>query len=117
MDKVEDELEFHRRDGILRWSSASSGAAWSSLNCVQFPVVDGPLFIERGDPHPHHGSGPIHPLRKWDRVRELKPTVGDFSGGIVLVRRCQDSELAVAKVMKPITSWCGRVNTGCMKFE
>ena len=49
-------------------------------------------------------ADPTHPLCKWDRVRELKPTVGDFNGGIVLIRYCQDFKLAVAKVMKLIAS-------------
>jgi serine/threonine protein kinase len=104
MDEVENELKFHRRDGDLEMVIRLEWRNLVQSDVCVVPRVDGPLVIERGDPHLHHRSSPTYPLRTRDRVRELKPTASDLNGGTMFVRRRQDSKLAVAKVMKPIAS-------------
>jgi hypothetical protein len=64
MDKVEDELEFHRHDGDLKMVVCLEWRNLVQPELRAVPRVDDPFLIERGDPHPHYISGPTHPLRK-----------------------------------------------------
>jgi hypothetical protein len=63
----------HRRDGDLEMVVCLEWRNWIQAEVRTVPGLDGPLLIERGDPHPYNRSNPTHPPRTWDRVRGLEP--------------------------------------------